>query len=158
MFWRYVSNAEAGILMVCNSMIMMIVVAAVVMRYVLEKDFSGFGEIVRVLALWLYFIGAAHGSYEQSHIQVNFVDSFLGETRLTRAIRMLRTAIELFVLCVMTYWTWLLIEFTLEFPQRSPGLRIPEIIPNIALLVGFVLMLVHTVRHALRDFVMQPRQ
>lgn len=138
------------ILVVCNFSLMIIVVASFLSRYLFSVDFYGVEEILLILAFWLYFIGAAFGSYEKSHIEADFVQSIFGDNFITSLIAYLRDIIEVIVLIVLTYWSFLLIQFDLERWPISPGWKIPLLVPHSAIAFGFILMSIHTLIHFYR--------
>lgn len=143
----WLERAKRSILIVCNLAIMLIVVASFLARYLFAFDLYGAEEFLLIAAFWLYFIGAAFGSYEKSHIEADFIQSMMGDTAFTRALGYLRDIIELAVLVVLTYWSWLFILFALERWPVSPGWKIPLVVPQSAILVGFVLMTLHAAIH-----------
>jgi TRAP-type C4-dicarboxylate transport system permease small subunit len=150
MLLRRLEWVERAILITCNLAIMLIVVASFLSRYLFAFDLYGAEEFLLIAAFWLYFIGAAFGSYEQSHIEADFIQSIVGDTVLTRALGYLRDTIELGVLVVLTYWSWLLIDFAIERWPISPGWKIPLLVPQSAILVGFALMTLHAAIHLRR--------
>lgn len=145
-FWQVLAGAQRTVLMVCNLAIVIIVVSAVVMRYALELDFFGSEEILMIFAHWLYFIGAAHGSFENSHVEADFIQDWLGGTRTAAVLAWARDIIEIGVLLVLTYWAFLFVSFAVERWPVSSGWGIPLLVPQSAVLTGFVLMTLHTSR------------
>lgn len=145
-FWRVLDNAQRATLIVCNLAIMLIVVSAVVMRYALELDFYGSEEILMIFAHWLYFIGAAHGSFENSHVEADFIQDWLGDTKLADVLAYARDVIEICVLFVLTYWAFLFVSFAVDRWPVSSGWGIPLLVPQSAIFTGFVLMTLHTLR------------
>jgi TRAP-type C4-dicarboxylate transport system permease small subunit len=144
---RYLVQAERTILIICNLAIMIIVVAAFLARYLFAVDFYGAEEILMIFAFWLYFIGGAIGSYERSHIEADFISAWLGDTAAARALGFLRDTIEIVVLFVLTYWSFLLVKFSIERWPITPGWKIPLLVPQSAITVGFVLMTLHALVH-----------
>ncbi len=140
-------QVERIILITCNLAIMLIVVASFLSRYLFSIDFYGVEEILLVFAFWLYFIGAAFGSFEQSHIEADFIQSIYGDTPLTRITSYLRDIIEIAVLLVLTYWNFLLIQFAIERWPITPSWKIPILLPQSAIAVGFILMTFHALLH-----------
>ncbi|UWQ35421.1 TRAP transporter small permease (plasmid) [Leisingera sp. M527] len=147
MIIKYLERLKRVVLITSNLAIMLIVVAAFLARYLFSYDLYGSEEILLVFAFWLYFFGAAFGSYEQSHIEADFVQSTLGERPLTLVLGYVRDIVEISVLFVMTYWCWLLIEFAIERWPVTPGWKIPLVVPQSAILLGFALMSFHAVLH-----------
>lgn len=150
MFMRRLDWAMRAILITCNLAIMLIVVASFLSRYLFSFDLYGAEEFLLVAAFWLYFIGAAYGSYEKSHIEADFIQSMVGDNFVTRILGYLRDFIELGVLLVLTYWSWLLIEFGIERWPVTPGWKIPLLVPQSSILLGFALMTLHASVHLWR--------
>jgi len=142
--------AQRSILIICNLAIMIIVVASFLARYLFSLDFYGAEEILLVFAFWLYFIGAAGGSFEKSHIEADFIQSIYGDTAATRKISLLRDIVEIAVLLVLTYWSFLLIQFAVERWPVTPGWKIPLLVPQSAIAIGFILMTLHSIIHLWR--------
>jgi TRAP-type C4-dicarboxylate transport system permease small subunit len=140
-------QVQKAILITCNLAIMIIVVASFLARYLFALDFYGAEEILMIFAFWLYFIGGSIGSYERSHIEADFISAWLGDTAVTRALSFLRDTIEIVVLFVLTYWSFLLVKFSIERWPITPGWKIPLLIPQSAITVGFILMAFHTLVH-----------
>lgn len=147
MFMRRLERVMRAILITCNLAIMLIVVASFLSRYLFSFDLYGAEEFLLIAAFWLYFIGAAYGSYEKSHIEADFIQSMFGDNLVTRILGYLRDLIELGVLLVLTYWSWLLIDFAIERWPVTPGWKIPLLVPQSAILVGFTLMTFHASVH-----------
>ncbi|SNT75591.1 TRAP transporter small permease [Paracoccus seriniphilus] len=156
MLLRKLELAKRTILILCNLAIMLIVVASFLARYLFAYDLYGAEEFLLIAAFWLYFIGAAFGSYEQSHIEADFIQSMVGDTVVTRVLGYLRDVIELGVLIVLTYWSWLLIAFSIERWPVSPGWKIPLVVPQSGILVGFILMTLHASVHFWRRITGRP--
>lgn len=147
LFWRLLAGVQHGISVICNLAIVLIVVTTVCMRYFLHLDFFGAEEVLMVCAFWLYFIGAANGSFEKSHIEASLVEQTFGGTVAGRLVAFVRDTVELVVIAVLAYWSWLLIRFAIDRWPVTPGWGIPVLVPQSAILAGFCLMLLHAARH-----------
>lgn len=158
MFLQKLELVKRTVLIICNLALMLIVVASFLARYLFSYDLYGAEEFLLIAAFWLYFIGAAFGSYEKSHIEADFIQSMLGDTPVTRVLGYLRDVIELGVLVVLTYWSWLLISFSIERWPISPGWKIPLVVPQSAILVGFTLMTLHASVHLWRRITATPTE
>ncbi len=147
MFLKRLEQTERAVLVTCNLAIMIIVVASFLSRYLFAIDFYGVEEILLIFAFWLYFIGAAFGSYEKSHIEADFIQAIFGDTFITRKISFIRDVVEILVLLVLTYWSFLLIQFSIERWPITPGWKIPLVVPQMAIVIGFILMTLHSLIH-----------
>jgi len=122
----------------------------VVMRYVFEADLFAYEEWILVIAFWMYFIGGAVGSYENSHIKADFLLTVLKTARSKWLLINLTLFLELIVALVLTYWAYLMIaEELAAYPEweRTSALQIPFIVPRLGIFCGLLLMAFYTFLH-----------
>ena len=61
-----------------GSMFLAIIIsAAAFVRYLLGGDLYGYEEIVKLIAFWVYFMGAAYGSFNKTHVSADLVSSYV---------------------------------------------------------------------------------
>ena len=66
--WKLMEALMRWLLMISGVLLIVVITISVFMRYVLKSALFGSEEILALLAIWLYWIGGAYGSYEDSHI------------------------------------------------------------------------------------------
>src|SRR5690625_5019407 len=59
----------------------------IVIRYVFGFSIYGLEELMSFFAIWLYFMGAAHGSWDRGHISASLVDVITKPGRVQQSIR-----------------------------------------------------------------------
>lgn len=126
----------------------------VVLRYGFQADLFAYEEWLLVICFWLYFMGSALGTYENSHINADLLDYLTDNPRLSWLRAVVVGVIELVVSLVVVYWAILMIQDEVAtYPnwQATIALKIPFVVPRIAVLVGFVLMAFYS---ALRLYVL----
>ena len=129
----------------------------VILRYLFDADLFAYEEWVLMIAFWLYFMGAAMGSYQNTHIKADFLLSLIDNVRTKWIVINITLLIEVLIGAVMTYWGWLmLMEEVSAYPswQTTTGLGLPFAIPKLGIFLGFVLMTFYTALHlysGLRD-------
>lgn len=123
-FWNYLVFLEK-ILMVLSSLTVVITLALVVLgRHVLHYNFLGYTEILVLAAFWMYFIGAAYGSYEESHICADILNQFVSErSRLKLAI--FSKIIQIVVGIPLIYLSFEMLVFDVKTKQATVDLEIP---------------------------------
>ena len=57
-------------------------VYSVILRYVFKGNFYGSDEVIMLFAFWLYFMGAAYGSFEDSHIKADLLSVYLKDMHI----------------------------------------------------------------------------
>jgi TRAP-type C4-dicarboxylate transport system permease small subunit len=119
----------------------------VILRYGFRADLFAYEEWLLIICFWLYFIASALGTFEDSHVNADLLDHFIVNARL-KWIRILVVAtIELVVSLAVIYWAVLMIQDEIAshpYWQATIALKIPFLVPRLAVLVGFVFMAFYT--------------
>lgn len=126
--------------------ITLIICASVAARAVFHIDLYANEEFILVLAFWLYMMGGAYGSSEQSHISADLVSEYARNHAAKRLVLLCVKAVEVFVLIVFCYWACLLMIWNIERGAVSIAWKIPVILPQSSILLGFVIMLAYAIR------------
>ncbi|WP_432474531.1 TRAP transporter small permease [Amphritea sp. HPY] len=129
----------------------------VVLRYWFQADLFAYEEWVLMIAFWIYFLGAAVGSYENTHVKADFLLSLIDNVKTKWIVVNCTLFIETLICIVLSYWGWLMLaEEISAYPdwQRTTGLELPFFIPKLGIFLGFILMTLYTALHVysgLRD-------
>lgn len=129
--------------------------AVVVLRYGFEADLFAYEEWVLVVAFWLYFIGGAQGSYEDSHIKADFLSAFISNARVRWGFSILTNLLEFFVLAVLSYWAFLMVmEEVVQYPTwpATVAWKIPYALPRLGIFIGLLLMTFYSFLHLFVKF------
>jgi len=128
---------------------------ATVSRYVFKINFVGFEEIAILIACWLYFAGAAYAAFNNTHIAVSVVDSYLQDSFTKRLLIFIRWLITASVCGLFTYYAYDFFAFgffgplgNFRFQPTSQLWRIPLWTSYLAVFVGFIFMEVYFIRNA----------
>ncbi|MCC8166543.1 MAG: TRAP transporter small permease [Planctomycetes bacterium] len=148
---RRLRKVYQAFLFASGAAIVLAMLATVLMRYVFKTDLFGMEEVVLTVAIWFYFLGAANGSMEDSQIRADITTVIIKSAGIRRFLRILTRLIEIVVLVFFIVMTVrLLITNFIRFPTTQ-GLKIPYVVPQMAIAIGFVLMLFYTIGHLLVD-------
>ena len=139
------------VLLVAASLAMALVFFfVVILRYGFEADLFAYEEWVLMLAFWLYFIGGAQGSFDNTHIKADFMAAMVSSARARWLLANLTLALELAVLVVMSWWgAEMVLEDVAEYPgwPKTVAWKIPFVVPRFGIFLGFVLMGAYTAIH-----------
>ena len=80
-------------------------------------------------------------------MEADFINAWLGDIPFTRVLGYIRDVVEIVVLIVLTYWSFLFLVFAFERWPVTPGWKIPLLVPQSAILVGFIIMTLHALQH-----------
>lgn len=149
--WNLLLKLQRFILIICSLFIVLGMVTAVFFRYVLDINFMGLNELILILSIWMYFIGAALGSYERSHISADLVSSYIKNKRIKNGISLFNSILTVILSFLFIIWSYDLVAWGLEKNTVSNVLGIPMIVAQSSILVGFVLMFVYSIAHLIQD-------
>ena len=71
--WKGLLSIQRGFIIIAGCVVIVLIFVEVMLRYVFGSPLFGVEEMVTLIAMWLYFLGAAYGAYERSHIKAELV-------------------------------------------------------------------------------------
>lgn len=142
---------ESGLLVVLLSTMILVAAYQVVARNFFDTGILWGDALVRVLVLWVTFIGATIASRDDEHIRVDLLTRFVGE----RSLKWLERFRSLFTAFVAGLFAWYSLEFViLEYQDGIiafagvPAWMCEAVMPFGAALISF--------RYLLRTFSAAP--
>ncbi|MBN1333204.1 MAG: TRAP transporter small permease [Synergistales bacterium] len=118
--------------------------AQVFFRYILHQDLYGSEEFILIFAFWLYMMGAAYGSFEDSHIQADIVNEYVKSEKLRLRLNLLVSCISTGVCLVINYWAFNYVVWGIVKHARSIAWKIPMVIPQSSIFIGFSVMSIYS--------------
>lgn len=138
----------AGSAMNCILLIILVLFAiTIIMRQVFGTNFFGQEEIVTTLAVWIYFIGAAFGTYDDVHVSGDLIKTLM-KTRRSKAIqRIYCFTFNTIIAFAFTYLDIVWIQFQLKLNPLTDALRFPKMWMYLSSTVGFVFISIYFFMH-----------
>ena len=139
----------------CSVLIAATFGVVVVLRYGFEANLFAYEEWMLVAAFILYFLGAAQGSYDDTHIKADLLTEWIRSESGLRRLRILIVGLEVIVAAVLSYWGFLMVADDLgRYPElpATPVYGIPLAVPRGTIFVGFVLMTAYAAMRLVRVF------
>ncbi|MDL2226266.1 TRAP transporter small permease [Deltaproteobacteria bacterium OttesenSCG-928-M10] len=130
----------------------LIIFGSVVARQFFGRDLYGNEDFILIAAFWLYMIGGAYGSYEDSHIKADIVNEILKEGKLKNFLQTGSALLETVISLVITVWGWQLVVWGLAKNAKSISWKIPMVVPQSAIFIGFAIMFIYSLRAMIRRF------
>ena len=127
------------VVMVLMAVLVVVVVASVVFRYVLLSPLAWSEEVGRYLMIWTGFLAASIAVQQGMHVGIDFVVQWIRPATAALLRRLARGLTAVFLLIVTIYGFVLV---TSLWDQWSPVLEIRMTWPYLAIPVGSLLMLV----------------
>lgn len=115
-------------------------------RYVLQTPMMGLEEATVYPSLWLYMLGAANASRENSQIRANVLEIFIKTTRGHARLGVLTESVSLVVSGWLAWWAWDFTRYSWRTARESATLYWPTLYADFALMAGLTLVIGFTVR------------
>jgi TRAP-type C4-dicarboxylate transport system permease small subunit len=160
LFDRIAINSFSIVCFASTVALTLIICAATFFRYVVRGDLYGYEEWVKIIAFWLYFLGAAIGSYNRTHVSADLVNAYLKDGKLKQSLTVLRNFITVSVAILFACYGYEFFMFGFEGPLGT-GIAIPKTtvwrisfwVSYLAVFTGLIFMAIYFTR----DFIQSIR-
>jgi TRAP-type C4-dicarboxylate transport system permease small subunit len=155
--WNGALGLQRLILLACGVLLTLLIAVQVVTRYLMGISIFGIEELASFVAVYLYFIGGAHGAWERGHISASLIELVLPEGRPRLAAQLLASLITVIVSGWMTVWAFQYLAFVIRRGTMSLEVGIPMSVVVVVIPLGLALMTLYFVAElaervrALRD-------
>ena len=150
--WKLLEKIMRYLLIIAGALLIIIMGISVFMRYVMNSTLFGSEEILALLAIWLYWIGGAYGSYEDSHISADMTDLLIRNEKFRAKYKIFIRGLTVVICGVFAYWgVFKYGVLIVNQGARTTGLHIPLVTSRIALSIAFVLMFFYSIYHFVRS-------
>jgi TRAP-type C4-dicarboxylate transport system permease small subunit len=127
------------------SMIMtLIVVYAVLARYLFKRPIGWSEEIAVYLMVWVVFLGAAYTLKENAHIGVDILISRLSLTT-KKGVLIFHYLIGIVLMSILFLKGVDMVAFTLQMDSHSIAIEFPLVIPHLAVPVGAAILVLQLI-------------
>lgn len=139
-FWNGLLHLQKWFIIVAGSAVAVMVFIQVLLRYVFASPLFGIEEMVCLIAMWLYFIGASYGAYERSHIKADLMHLWFRTPRSMAVINSLSSAVTVILAVVMVRWSYPYFVWGIKKGETSQALLLPMVLSQSAIFFGAILM------------------
>lgn len=150
LFWKILLKLQRFTLIIATLVVIWVLGGVVVARYVLNVNFLGYDEIILVAAFWMYFIGSAHASFEESHVAVNIVEQYLSPKKVL-LVGIFSKFVQFAIGIPLVYLSYEMLAWDIEFWPATSDWNIPLLVPQASIMIGFVIMTFYSFIYILRD-------
>lgn len=149
--WNFLLKSQRFIMFLTTVVMLSILGAVVVARYLLHADLYGYDELILVDSFWMYFIGASYAMSKEEHIKADILATVMSHKMLacSRVIAgILSTIISgifiilSFQMVIRSFKTWTVTSLW----------NIPYFIPQIAIFLSFLITTLYLFIYTIRDY------
>lgn len=116
----------------------------VIARYILNLPLPGLEELMIYPALWLYFLGSANASRQNTQITANVLEIFLKTERSKLILRIIGQVLSLIIVCWLFYWAMDYEKYARRVWKETSYLFYPLYLAEVSVPVGLGLMTLYT--------------
>jgi len=124
-FDKITVNSCSIICFVTSVLLTILICAATFVRYVLKGDLYGYEEWVKLLAFWLYFMGASIGAFNKTHVSADLVHAYLPPGIVKKSMIFVKDLITVGVTLLFVWYGYDFFMFGFMGPLGT-GIAIPK--------------------------------
>lgn len=143
-----VQNLVSIVLM---SIIPVLVVIQVLLRYVFRAPLMGIEEIMLFPTIWLYMLGGAMASQKRNHISCGILTLYIKRDLSMRIFNIVKSFISLSVSLWLTYWAYWYFLYSFKTWKFSDLVSIPMFFGESAIFIGLLLMTLYAASDLFQD-------
>lgn len=127
-----------------GSLFTLAVVTQVMLRYVFKAPLFGIEEFAVLIAIWVYFIGAAYATKLDSHIQGDLAERLFREARHKAVVKAITWSLSLGACLLFIYHGSKYCIWVYAAGEKTPGLWWPRIYSISSIFFGAVFMIIYS--------------
>jgi len=138
--WNGLIHFQKLFMVVAGCLITVLVFVEVLLRYVFGSPLFGVEELICLIAMWLYFIGASYGAYERSHIKAELIHIWFKRPRSYALVRAISSLITFVLSIIMISWTYPYFIWGITKGETSQALLLPMVLSQSAIFFSAISM------------------
>jgi len=132
------------------------VFANALLRYIFKISFLWSEEVLLIIALWMYFIGAIIGAEEESHIKGDMIGGLFSKPKSRKLHKVIVALYSALVICIIAVWVVQYCVWQTELGTVTTNLRWPKVTSIYSVGFGCVGMAAYFTYHFIRYSSMKP--
>lgn len=118
----------------------------VVLRYLFDVSLTGMLETSLLAAIWLYMVGAIIAMKRRDHLVIDILHNAFPPGKLRAWHGLVVNLICLLITCFFVYWSWEMLAWTLQRPQKIPILDFPLWLAQFPILLAAFAAVIYSIR------------
>src|SRR3989339_492867 len=147
---NFIDKGATWLIIMGGAMVTLTVVLQVVLRYIFKAPLFGLEELSRLIAVWVYFLGAILGTKEDAHVQGDMAGLLFYTDRSPAGIKTITRALGLLVCLLFLYHSAKYCLWIYGSGEKTPGLWWPRIYSVGSMLFGSFFMTIYSFANLIR--------
>lgn len=146
-----VIDKSASVLIITGgSLVTLTVVLQVLLRYVFKVPLFGLEEFSRLIAVWVYFLGAIFGTKWDSHVQGDVAERIFSSPRSKAILKTITWLLSLLVCILFLYHSTTYCVWLYGTGERTTGLWWPRIYSVGSMFFGAFFMTLYSIANVIK--------
>jgi len=137
---RWMDTGGTFLIVLGGSLIALTVFLQVLLRYVFKQPLFGLEEFSRLVAVWVYFIGAVFGTREESHVFGDVARMIFKTPRGSAILGFVASFFSLITCIIFIIYSYDYTIWLYETGEKTTGLWWPRVISVSSMLFGAIFM------------------
>ena len=147
---RVIDKSASALIIAGGALVTLSVVLQVLLRYVFKVPLFGLEEFSRLIAVWVYFLGAIFGTKWDAHVQGDVAGRIFTTNRSKAVIKTIAWAISLLVCILFLYHSAKYCIWLHGTGERTTGLWWPRIYSVGSMLFGAFFMTLYSTANLIK--------
>ncbi len=147
---RAFDKSATVLIVIGGVMVTLTVVLQVILRYLFKVPLFGLEEFSRLVAVWVYFIGAIFGTKFDSHVQGDVAGRLFTSPRAKAVVKTIAWCLSLLVCALFLYHSAKYSVWLYGTGERTTGLWWPRIYSVGSMFFGAVFMTLYSVANVIK--------
>jgi TRAP-type C4-dicarboxylate transport system permease small subunit len=146
----YIDKGASTLIILGGALVTLTVVLQVILRYIFKVPLFGLEELSRLIAVWVYFLGAIFGTKWDSHVQGDVAGRIFSTDRSKAIVKTIAWAISLLVCILFLYHSAIYCIWLYGTGERTTGLWWPRIYSVGSMLFGAFFMTLYSIANVIK--------
>ena len=145
-----IDKSASALIILGGALVTLTVVLQVVLRYIFKVPLFGLEEFSRLIAVWVYFLGAILGTKGDSHVQGDVAGKLFSTNRSKAVIKTIAWVLSLCVCILFLYHSAAYSIWLYGTGERTTGLWWPRIYSVGSMLIGAFFMALYSIANVVK--------
>ena len=146
----FLDKGASALIIFGGVMVALTVVLQVILRYIFKVPLFGLEEFSRLIAVWVYFLGAIFGTKWDSHVQGDVAGRIFSTDRSRSIIKAIAWILSLLVCFLFLYHSATYSIWLYGTGERTTGLWWPRIYSVGSMLFGAFFMTIYSIVNVIK--------
>lgn len=146
----FIDKGASALIITGGVLVTLTVVLQVILRYIFKVPLFGLEEFSRLIAVWVYFLGAILGTKWDSHVQGDVAGLLFKTDRSRMALKSIAWVLSLLVCFLFLYHAAKYSLWLYGSGEKTPGLWWPRIFTVGSMLFGAFFMTIYSIANVIK--------